>query len=68
MRVQRYRTLPTVVRDDPRVKVSISDKCGDRHGDDNGLNIAGELADAPGEDVLLACGLLRGQSLSLQGG
>lgn len=33
----------------------------------NGLNIAWELADAPGEDVLLAGGLLRKQSPSLQG-
>lgn len=33
----------------------------------NGLNIAWELANAPGVDVLLTGGLLRKQSLSLQG-
>jgi DeoR family transcriptional regulator of aga operon len=33
----------------------------------NGLNIAWELADAPGVDLILAGGLLRKQSLSIQG-
>src|SRR5471032_3301886 len=33
----------------------------------NGLNIAWELADAPGVDLILTGGLLRKQSLSIQG-